>query len=317
MNISDIFRKRKQDMYEYYDNFTQKEKSDKYLKFPVFVIAAVVFVVLVFAIIFLVNMGNNSLKKFNSASVRNFESGGFDYHITAQINDKTHMDYVGAIEFDLDSQMLESSYHAIYEDYEFDSVTYAHGADAFSGSFYGGKWSVENYTNKALDFFSFYRNYKKGKFDAGAAARFTGMNETFNAVQLQNSMEYITKELSDSYTQNNILCQSVKSDENGTTVTFTPKNDELAEIILSNISPAFTSAKEFEKFKNLIDSNLDNLSQAQTEISFTISREKYLTDIHLAHTVDSECYEIDVEMSNFGNAQVEIPDSFMTAAGKV
>ncbi len=316
LNISDIFNRRKQDTYGYYDNFNQEEKTEKLMKFSVFVGVAVALVVLVFAIIFFVNMGNNSLKKFNSASVRNFESGGFEYHVTAGIDDKTHMDYMGAIEFDLDTQMIESSYHATYENYEYDSVTYAHGADAFSGSYYGGKWSVDSFTNKALDFFSFYRSYEKGELDAGAAVRFTGMNDTFNAVQLQYCLENIMKELSGTHAQDNILCQSVQSGENGTTVTFRPKNDKVAEIILSNISPAFTSAREFEKFKKLIESNTDNLSQTQTEISFTISRDRYLTDIHLAHTVDSKCYKIDVEMSNFGEAQVEIPESFMTATGK-
>lgn len=316
LNISDIFNRPKKDTYGYYDNFNQEDKSDKLLKFPVFVTAAVLLVLVVFAVIFFVNMSNNSFKTFAAASINNFESGSFEYHVTAGINDKTHMDYVGAIEFDLDTQMIESSYHATYEDYEYDSVTYAHGADAYSGSFYGGKWSVESYTNKALDFFSFYRSYKKGKFDAGSAVRFTGLNDTINAVQLENCVEYILKDLSGTYAQNNILCQSVENDDNGTTFTFTPKNDKVAEIILSNISPAFTSAKEFERFKNLIEGNSSNLANAQTVISFTINRDKYLTNIHLDHTVDSNCYQIDVEMSNFSNAQVDIPDSFMVATGK-
>ena len=317
MNILEFFNRRKPDPYEdFYDNFTQKDKKSKYLKFPVFVGAAVALVVLVFAIIFLVNTASSSLEKFNKAVVKNFESDSFDYHISAGIDDKTLMDYEGSLVFELDTQTFESVYHATYENYEYDSVTYAHGADAFSGSYYGGKWSVENFTNKALDFFSFYRNYEKGKFDAGSAVRFTGLNNTFDAVQLQYSIENMIKELSGSYAQKHILCQSVETDENGTTITFEPKNDEVADIVLNNISSAFTSAKEFEKFKEVIEGSTDNLSKSQTVISFTISRDKYLTDIHLAHTVNGKCYKIDVKMSNFGSAEVEIPDSFMVATGK-
>ena len=317
MNILEFFNSRKPDPYEdYYDNFTDKNKESKYIKFPVFVGAAVGLVLLVFAIIFLINIGSSSLEKFNKATVKNFESGGFDYHISAGIDDKTFMDYKGALEFDLDTQMFESSYHATYEDYEYDSVTYAHGADSFSGSYYGGKWSVENFTNKALDFFSFYRNYEKGKFDAGSAARFTGLNDTFNAVQLQYSIENITKDLSSAHAQKHILCQSVESNENGTTITFKPKNDELADIILNNIDSAFASAKDFEKFKEVIDGSNDSLSKAQTVISFTINRDRFLTNIHVDHTANGKCYKIDVQMSNFGGAEVEIPDSFVVATGK-
>lgn len=318
MNIFDIFNKRKQDPYDgYYDNFADKNKESKYLKFPVFVGAAVGLVVIVFIIIFLMNLSSNPMEKFNKASIRNFESGSFDYHINAGVDDKTYLDYEGALKFDLGTQMLESVYHATYEDYEYDSVTYAHGAEAFTGSYYGGKWSVEDFTTKALDFFSFYRSYEKGKFDAGSAVRFTGLNHVFDAVHLQYSVENIMKDLSGTHAQNKILCQSIKSDENGTTVTFNPKDDELADIILTNISSAFTSAKDYEKFKEVIDGSGDSLSNVQTEISYTIDRDRYLTDIRIAHTVDGKCYTIDIQMSNFGDAEVEIPDSFITATGNV
>ncbi len=287
----------------------------KWLRFSVFVTIALVAVLVIVLLIVIFNLNNGVMRKFSDSSVRNFESGGFDYHVSASINDKTYLDYVGQLEFDIDTQHLETVYHADYNTYEYDSVTYAHGADAFTGSFYGGKWTVEDYTDKALDFFSFYRSYSKGKFDAGAAVRFTGINDKFNAVQLQYSVENIFKELSSTKAVNDILRSETVQTEDGTVVTFTPKSDELLQIVSRNLSSAFTSAKEYEKFEKLLEDNSKSLSKDQTVVSFTISKEKYLTEIHMEHTVDKKCYKIDILMSNFGNAQVEIPKSFITATG--
>ena len=288
----------------------------KWLKFSVFVTIALVAVLGIFLLILLFNYNNNVFKRFVDASVKNFESGGFNYHISASINDKTYLDYVGKLEFDIQKQHFESEYHADYDTYEYDSVTYAHGADSYTGNFYGGKWMVESYTDKALDFFSFYRSYTKGEFDAGAAVRFTGLNDKFNAVALQSSVENIFKELSSTKAINDILCCEATQTENGLVVTFTPKSDELSQILSRNLSSAFTSAKEYEKFKTLLDENSGALSKAKTVVSYTINKDKYITDIHFQHTVDDKCYELDILMSEFGNTQVEIPDSFITATGQ-
>lgn len=312
----DLFNIRKQQPYgikPYGED--EKNTQPKWMNFYFFVIAALILVVLIFLMIFLFNYNNNSLKKFVDASVNNFDCGGFEYHITAGVDGDTHLDYVGEMEFDLNSQLLESSYHATYDNYEYDCVTYTHGAVAYTGNYYGGKWTTKEYTDKALDFFSFYRGYRKGDFDAGAAVRFLDFNDTLNAVQLQNSYENISKELTNSYAMENILCQKIENGENGTTITFVPKTDEVAEIILKNIASAFTSAKEFEKFETLINENKENLSNVEAVISYTINKEKYLSDIHIDYKVDGKSYEINVEMKNFRNVDVEIPDSFFDAAG--
>ena len=50
MNLLELFNRCKNDPYEdFYDNFADKDKTPKYLKFPVFVGAAVGLVALVFA----------------------------------------------------------------------------------------------------------------------------------------------------------------------------------------------------------------------------------------------------------------------------
>lgn len=300
--------------YRYEDE--NENAQPKWLRFSVFVAIALVAVLVIAILIVFFNLNNNVLKSLVDSSCENFESGSFDYHITASINDKTHLEYVGQLEFDINTQLLKSSYHADYNTYEYDSVTSANGADAYTGSYYGGKWTVEDYTDKALDFFSFYRSYSKGKFDAGAAVRFTDLNDKFDAVQLQSSVENIIKELSSAKAIDDVLCCETVQTEDGTVVTLRPQSDELFQIVSKNLSSAFTSAKEYEEFKKMIDDNSQALSKAKTVVSYTISKNKYLTEVHIEHTVDDKCYKIDILMDNFSNAQVEIPDGFITATGQ-
>ena len=166
------------------ERFYEEEEESvikKYLRFPVFVGLGLVLVAFVIILMFLFNHNNNALAMFNKASSNVFESGSFHYDVCAGVNGTTYMQYKGDMEFDLDKQLMNSSYHAVYEDYEYDAVVYGSGTQSHRGNYYGGKWSVEDYSEKALDFFDFYKDYRKGEFDAGAMLRFTDSSDVFNA----------------------------------------------------------------------------------------------------------------------------------------
>lgn len=298
---------------EYYG--MEEVKAPKKLKFSMLVIVALVLVFVVIVSIFSINLNNNSFKKFHRASIKNFESSGFEYEVSAGINGENYMSYAGALEFDLRDQILESQYHAVYTDYEYDAVSYAHKSQAYRGNYYGGRWTVEEYTEKALDFFSFYRSYKRGEFDAGALVRFTETNDIFRAVQLRNSTMATIEELSKPTAINNILHQKIQSTENGTVYTFTPDMDEVMAIVTRNVASAYSSAKEYNEVKQRIDESMTNLENAQTTVSYTISLDKYLTDIEIVHIVNGDRYVIEIHMSNFGKTDVEVADGFLTAAG--
>ncbi len=298
---------------EYYG--IEEERAPKKLKFSMLVVVALVLVFAVIATIFCINLNNNSFKKFHRASIKNFESSSFEYEVTAGVNGETYMSYDGALEFDLSDQILESQYHAVYTDYEYDAVSYAHKAQAYRGNYYGGKWTVEEYTEKALDFFSFYRSYKKGEFDAGALVRFTETNDVFRAVQLKNSIMATIEELSKPTALNNILHQKIENIQDGTVYTFTPEMDELTAIVTRNIASAYSSAKEYNEVKERIDESMTNLENAQTTVSYTISRDKYLTDIVIEHIVNGDRYDIKIKMINFSEAEAEIAEGFLTAVG--
>lgn len=298
----------------YYDEQPQSFKA-KVVKFPVFVVVALVLVAIIICSMFFVNFSNNVFKMFSKSSSQNFDCGSFDYNVTASINDVQYMTFDGAMEFDLDGQKLESAYHAVYEGYEYDAVVYGKGADAYRGNYYGGKWSVESYTDRALDFFDFYRDYRKGVFDAGAAVRFTETNSKFNAEQLRLSVEGMLDQFQKTSTLNNVLHAQITDSANGTTVTFLPEMDKVLDIYLQYIGSAYTSANAYGEFKETIENSKQNFSNTDVVLTYTISGDGYLTDITLEYTVNSDKYVIDIEMSNFKQTEAVIAEDFFVAAG--
>ncbi|MBR2715917.1 MAG: hypothetical protein IKB73_06920 [Ruminococcus sp.] len=286
----------------------------KLTRFNVFVIIAVVAVLAVVLVILAMNFGNNSLKGFVSASSKSFDSGSFDYHIEAGMNDKKMMEYTGSFELDLSEKTMSSCYHAVYEDYEYDAVLLSENEVAYRGNYYGGKWSVEDYTNKALDFYDFYTDYRKYEFDAGAAVRFTEKTKTYSATQLDIAINDIISDLSTRSSMKNILHQQITQSGGNTTITYNVEMDDVFDIIVSHIGSAYTSANEFSSFKERVEKSKANLEKAETVISYTTDSKGHLTEITINYKVDSQEYYINAELSNFSNAKVEIPDGFTEAA---
>ena len=299
----------------YYEDETDVKSIKDFVKFPVFVAVALLLVVVIVVSIFMVNYNNNTFVMFNKASVKNFDCGSFAYDVSATLNDKTVMSYDGAIKFDLNDRQIESVYHAVYEDYEFDAITYAEGASAVCGNYYGGKWTVDDYTDRALDFYGFYNDYRKGKFDASALIRFTQTNNMFSAGQLQTAVESIIDELTKPTNMRGIMHQQVSTVDNVTTVSYSPEMDKLFDVMISHIGPAFTSVNTFTQFKEDVENSKLNLQSTDVLLSYTIDSKGYLTDIFLSYTIDSDTFTVDVHMSDFKEAEVEIPESFYVAAG--
>lgn len=284
-------------------------------KFPIFVTVAIVLVAAIVISMFCINYSNNSLKMFLDASVENFDCGSFDYKVTTSIDGVECQDFEGAFEFDHNNQYFLSAYHAVYADYEYDAVAYANGADAYRGNYYDGEWIIENYTDRALDFFGFYRDYRKGELDAGAVVRFTGTTTKYSAVHLDKAVNEIAKELTKTSTLNNVLCQSIESTDEYTKVTFTPKMDELCNIIMEHIGSAYTSAIAYSDYKDRIIDSAENLKKAQAVISYTIDNDGYLTNVVIDYTVERKNFVIDINMSNFTTAKPQVHDGFYEAAG--
>lgn len=315
MALFDRFKKSPSGADYYDDENEQVSFFERFSKFNVFVIVALVVVVLIIGITFAVNYDNNALQMFQKSSTKNFESGSFEYNVSASIDGVTYMDYTGQIEVDLNPQQFKSVYHAVYENYEYDAVAYAEGTQAYRGNYYGGKWSIEDYTDRALDFFDFYRDYRKGEFDAGAAVRFTQTNSTFNAEQFKISVDNIINELSKSSNMNDILHAETVNTETGTTVTFTPDMSLLTDVIVDNIGSAYTSANSYNEFKEAVENSRSNLDSAVLVLTYSIDNSGFLTEFCIDYTINGTTYDIVVKMSGFGQAQAQIPEGFYIAAG--
>ncbi len=305
-----FFNRNRVDEYEQ-DSLNFKKRLNK---FSVFVIAALLIVTIIIGSMFYVNYKNNSLYMFIDASASAFNSGSFDYHVTASIDSKTYMDYTGQMMFSLDDQTMTSVYHAKYEDYEYDSVIYSKKDFGYSGTYYGGKWTINDYTTTSLDFFDFFRSYNKKEFNAAAFMRFMGNTKTFDAYELETSVNNIFSELSSVGNLSSVMHQDIASEDDNTIVTFKPELDKVFDIIVENIAPAYSSANEYKAFKEMVNNNQENLKNTKCEITYTINADGLLTDVTIDYTVNGKNYVITCELSNFKNAKVTVPDGFFVAA---
>ncbi len=288
--------------------------TQKYSKFPFFVIAGVVLVLIVVIFILYLNFNSGVLRTFVKSSAKIFESGGFSYHISAGVNENTFMECDGEFELKLENQQMTSLYHATYDEYEYDAVTYSRGTNAYRGNYYGGKWSVEDYADRSLDFFDFYRDYRRGKFDASAVLRFTGTNDKFDALQLSKSIGAILEELSTTKSINKVLHQQTKDVKDGMVITYTPDMAEFMDIIVRNIGSAYSSANAYSQFKTTVENSRENLENTYCEINFTIDNKGYLTGIDFRYQYEGENHFIRFEFSDFGERDIEVPESFLAAA---
>ncbi len=293
----------------------EESNIERYKSFPVFVgIGALVVFIIVFAIIYF-NSSNNVLKSFVDASSKNFDCSSFSYNVSTKLNGVSQMEYEGDIEFDLNGQILKSVYSADYTEYTYDTVVHCESTQSYRGNYYDGKWIVDSYSDKALDFFDFYRDYRKHEFDAGAALRFTGLNSTFSAQGFDASFDDIVNELTKPKNIDSVLCVQTVTSDKGTTVTMTPQLEQVFDIIVDEIGSAYLSANEYTQFLQTVENSRDNLHSAEAVISYTITADGYLSDILVNYTIGNDTYEINIEMSDFGVAQVDVPDSFYEAAG--
>ena len=283
-------------------------------KFSVFFVCAVLIVAIITGSMFFFNSKNNSIYMFVDSSAAVFESGSFDYKITALIDSDVCVDYEGSMEFDLDDQIMKSVYHAKYDGYEYDCVIDAEDGVGYDGIYYSGKWTVNDYTATSLDFFDFFRSYSKKSFNSPAYMRFTGDTKTFNAAEFKYAVEDIIEELSSIKNLNSVLHQDVSLQNDSTVVNFDVELDKLFNIILDRIAPAYSSANDYIQFKELIKNNQENLKNSDCKIQYVLNKDDILTNLQVDYTTNGKHYTIICEFSNFSNAQVNVPDGFYAAA---
>lgn len=316
--LTDLFKKNKKPLPKTIRNYEGEQENngiEQILRFPVLMAVSVVLVAAVIITVIFINKGNNVFSQFVKASSKSFDSGSFDYTVNVSVNDSTNMKYTGTFQMDIDDQLLSSVYHAEYNEYQYDSVTYYKNAASYQGNYYDGKWTVSDNTDKVIDFIDFYGDYRKGDFDAGAFVRFTNSTKSFSASQLQKAFGDIIDDFKKSSNLNNVLHMTESTSGVNTVVTFEPDVAQALDIIKSHLAPAFASANAYKDFCTRIDDAKGNLATTKATVSYTVDGSGYLTAVELDYRIKTDRYVISAALENFGEAQIKIPDGFFTAAG--
>ena len=275
-----------------------------------FFIAIGIAVVVLFALfIFIYARSTNPMGRLVHSASKDFGTS-FDYHITFSRNDNPYMTYDGAVEVNRGAHTVNAYYSADYVDYTYKGALMTEDNNAFKGSCYQEKWSVEDCTNRAQDFFEFDSDFKRGDFNGGALLRFLGLNTKYSAEELEKLESRFRSRLSASGDYVTIRKTSV---EGGTEFVYEIKMNMICESLVEEGAPLFYRSTDYDSFKLLFEANRTELEQANCTMRYVVDSHGYLSEFSLTVETDDELYAMDCEMSNFGTAEVNIPDSFKEA----
>lgn len=275
------------------------------------VIAGILAVGLIFLGIKIFNDFHNPMSQLFSASTKNFGSS-FSFNLIAEKNGEPSMRYAGTAEFHPNNQSLIIAYDADYVDYKYTNVVYTNGQISYKGNYYNGQWTLSNCTERVQDFFDFYKDYRYGSFDGGSFLRFFGMNSEYSSIELSRFMNLVKDRMS---TDSSIAKITTVRDSKGTTYTYKINIEALFDLIVDRGASIFFRSTDYDLFVKKVDVNRDQLAATECTFSFTVSSSGYLNSFNLEMVTPSGPYSFRCVMSDFGNAEPAVPDSFYEAAG--
>ena len=270
-------------------------------------------VVLVAVIVFVIYMyfqGNNPMSRFSGSLSKNF-STSFNYDVKVSEDNVTMMKFDGAIEADRSKHFVKSSYQADYNRYSYLGAVYGDDKSAVKGSYYNNKWTTHDCTDDAQDFFDFDRDFRAGGFDSGSFLRFTGLTSDYSTREMDKMAGLIKSRLS---TDSPIAMITTEKTEDGTHYHYDINVYEVFELIKENGASVFYRASDYDKFVASFEANKKTIETAECTIDFTVNNAGYMTDLDAAVVSEGRKYAISCVMSDFGEAQVEMPESFLRAA---
>lgn len=276
-------------------------------------IYAVIGVIVVGLIVFGIYMyyqSTNPMSRFVGSLSKDFSSS-FDYDVKVTEDDKPVMSYTGAISVNRSKHEVESVYQADYNSYTYTGAVYAHEKTAVKGSFYNNRWTTHDCADSAQDFFEFDKAFRSGGFDGGAFLRFTGLTSDYSTRELNAMVKVLKKRLS---TNSSIATITTEKIEGGTRFDYTINVYELFSMIKENGASVFYRATDYDKFAALFEANKAIIEAADCKITFIVDSAGYMTAFDMTMVTDGKSYGLSCRMSNFSNAEVELPDGFMKAA---
>ncbi|MBQ3265317.1 MAG: hypothetical protein IJH07_06015 [Ruminococcus sp.] len=276
----------------------------------IFAAVGVVIVAVIAALIYMYFISNNPMSRFSSSLSKNFGSS-FSYDVQLTENGQTTMRYDGAIEVSRSAHTIKSYYEADYGRYQFAGTLYADKAIAKKGSYYKEQWQVRDCIDDVQDFFDFDRDFRSGEFDAGSFLRFTGLTSDFSTRELNGFINTVMKRL----TTDSAIATITAGKEDGVNhYHYDVSLQELFEMVKDDGASIFYRATDYDKFCAEYEINKGIIEKSKSTIDFMIDASGHMTALDVSVTAQGVEYGLKCRMSDFGEAQVEVPQGFLKAA---
>ena len=263
--------------------------------FAVCIGAAILLIIAIFFGIRIYKNASHPLTKFMAASAKNFNSS-FTFEAEAIQNGESVMKYTGAYEADASKQNVKAIYEADYGSYTYTGAVFAEGDTHVSGSCYDKKWHVHDCT---------------GRFDGASFLRFTDMTSSYSADELNSFMKVFKSRMDGG----SPLAKVEVTTGNGyKTYQYDISLKEFFDLVREKGASIFFSAIDYDAFCALYAANEETVNKAECRFVFTIDSAGWLTDMQLSVKTGDEELAVKCQFSDFGSAEVEIPEAFFDAA---
>lgn len=271
---------------------------------------AAVGVVVVGLIVFFVLMflrNNNPVRQFSSALYKDF-SYPFAYHIQLTKDEQSVMSYDGTIDVDRQQHTVQALYEADYNTYTYTGAVYSDKEHAVKGSFYRDQWMVADCTEMMLNFFGFDSDFRYGGFDCGAFMRFTGLTSDFSIDETAEFINIVKQRLT---TNSELATITTEAVDGGMHYRYNVSLDYLFKMVKENGASIFYRSSDYDKFCKNYENNKGVLEKAKCTVDFVIDSAGYMTSLNALIVTQGTSFGMSCTMSDFGNAQVNLPDDFL------
>ena len=275
-----------------------------------YAVVGVIIVAVIAFIIYLNFQSSNPMSRFSSSITKNFNSS-FSFDIQLTENGKKAMSYSGAIDVNRSKHTIQAAYEADYDRYQYSGAVYADRRNAKKGSYYDKQWLVRDCLDNAQDFFDFDRDFRSGNFDAGAFLRFTGLTSDFSTRELNKFVNTVMKRLT---TDSTIATVTAEKADGETRFHYDVSLQGLFEMVRDDGASIFYRATDYDKFCAEYEINKGIIEKAKCTIDFTVDGAGHMTGLEVKMNVQGVEYAMDCRMSDFGEAEVEVPQGFLKAA---
>ena len=270
-------------------------------------------IVVVVLIALLINMffqNSNPMSRFTASLSKNFNSS-FHFNIQITEDDEPMMSYDGAIDVSRSKHTAKAAYEADYNRYQFSGALYADKGTAKKGAYYQKKWLIKDCLDNAQDFFDFDRDFRSGGFDAGSFLRFTGLTSDFSTRELNAFVNTLMKRLSTDSAIATITSEKADGEDR---FHYDISLQALFEMIQNDGASVFYRASDYDTFCREYKLNKDVIANAKCTVDYSVDGAGNMTSLDVKILAGGTAYGMTCRMSDFGNAEVELPQSFYKAA---